>query len=255
MAERSLQVVNRIRNGEAVVASGRTHRDLIAPRVAQRVEELSVDDVKKLIDGLCNTLERASDVLGAAEDRHVAELADDVPLRAERDALVDLVVARYIGARSRVEAALGIGGLKRYGLESPASRTPRMLISQTQNAVNLLRSDVTDIDDGLEPISTTKIADALAGPLARLEQVIKDLTREQREAEGTLTLRDRAIEEWSAIYQGVANLLAALYVLAGRKDLAERVRPTLRRSAGLEPPPPPEPIGDGGDPAADPAEP
>lgn len=129
MAERTLQVENRIRNGEAVVASGRTHRDLIAPLVAPRLD-LSANEVKKLMDALCESLERSSDALGVAEDRHVEELADDVPQRAARDALVVKLVALFTSVRGRTENALGSEALSRYGLESPASRTPRALITQ-----------------------------------------------------------------------------------------------------------------------------
>jgi hypothetical protein len=47
---------------------------------------------------------------------------------------------------------------------------------------------------------------------------------EERENEGALTDRDRALEDWRTVYQGVATTLSGLYRLAGREDLAERMR-------------------------------
>lgn len=252
MAERTLQIENRIRNGEAVVASGRTHRDVISALVAARAEGLPEKDVKRIIDALCDTLERTTDALGVAEDRHVAELADDVAPKKQRDAYAAKLIALYVGVRSRVENALGAEGLGRYGLESPASRTPRALVSQVESAIKLLRKDVSDLDDGIGPaVSTTKVAAALAEAVGPLAEVLATLRVEERENEATMTARDRAIVEWTEVYQGVASTLSGLYLLAGRADLAERIRPTVRRAQGLdEPAPGPEPIV--GDPGTDP---
>ena len=247
MAERTLQVENRIRNGEAVIASGQTHRDLIAPLASARLEGLSASAASKLIDVLCGLLERAGEALGAAEDRQVAELADDVVPRAARDAHAAVLIARYTSARDRVGNTLGAEGLRRYGVESPATRTPRALVSQTENAVKLLRNDAVDLDDGIGPsVSTKKIAGSLTEAVTPLAEVLEALRIEERENEASMTARDRAIDEWTLVYQGVASMLSGLYGLAGRPDLAERIRPTVRRATGLDQPEPaPVPSGGG----------
>lgn len=104
-------------------------------------------------------------------------------------------------------------------------------------------------------MSTKKAADALDAAVAPLREVMQGMLVDERENEAALTARDRAIAEWAIIYQGVANMLSGLYRLAGRDDLADRIRPTVRRAEGLDQPPAePEPIVGGGDtdPAADP---
>jgi hypothetical protein len=45
-------------------------------------------------------------------------------------------------------------------------------------------------------------------------------------------MRDRAITAWSDAYQGTATALEGLYRRAGWKELAEKVRPTIRKLRG-----------------------
>ncbi len=235
MAQRSMQVENRVRNGEAVVASGRTHRDIIAPAAADRLDVLSAKEIAKIIDALCSSLELVTGALGAAEDRCVAEQADDIEPRQKRDRAVVKLLTLQIRVRSRIENALGDEGLARYGLDGPSPRTPNALASRLENTVNLLRSDPTELDDGLgEVLPTAKLADTLEAALAPLTEALGTLVVEERENEAALTDRDRAIIEWTLVYQSVATILSGLYRLAGRDDLAERIRPTERRASGLE---------------------
>lgn len=239
MAQRTMQVENRLRNGDAVVASGRTHRDVIAAAVAKRLEVLSEKEVKKLIDAICARLELAGNVLGVAEDQHVAEQADDVVPRQARDAAMQNLLGLYARVRNRVENALGDPGLARYGLDGATPRTASGLASRMESSIKLMRRDPAVLDDGLgDPVSTTKLATNLAAALAPLTAALESLRTEERENEAALTDRDRALGEWTGVYQGVATLLSGLYRLAGRDDLADRIRPTERRASGLETPPP-----------------
>jgi hypothetical protein len=47
-------------------------------------------------------------------------------------------------------------------------------------------------------------------------------------------LRDRAVAAWSDAYQGTATALEGFYRCAGWKELAEKVRPTVRKLRGEE---------------------
>lgn len=235
MAQRSKQVENRVQNGEAVVASGRTHRDLIAARVAERVDVLSKAEIAKLIDAVCQRLEAANGVLGAAEDRYVAEQADDVTLRDARDHAATVVGGVLGRIRNRVGDALGETGLRRYALDASMPRTPSQLATRSETVIQLLRGAPAELDDGVSPaVSTTRLAKSLVDALEPLSAALATLVAEARENEAALTARDRVVEDWTLVYQGVATTLAGLYVLAAREDLAERIRPTQRRAAGQE---------------------
>ena len=38
---------------------------------------------------------------------------------------------------------------------------------------------------------------------------------------------------WAVVYPGIADSAAALFALAGRQELADRIRPTARRRSGV----------------------
>jgi hypothetical protein len=66
-----------------------------------------------------------------------------------------------------------------------------------------------------------------------LRKSLGDIEREKREAQLTLNAKNEAMAAWGPGYQGVADAVAALFVIGGRADLADKVRPTARRRAGL----------------------
>ena len=54
-----------------------------------------------------------------------------------------------------------------------------------------------------------------------------------REAQLTLKARNEAVGIWNAVYQGVADVVTGIFELVRRADLADLVRPTARRRAGV----------------------
>ncbi len=193
---------------------------------------------------MCHTLSVATDTLGGAEDRYVAELADDVVPKGARDAGADELRTLYQRVRVRLEDALGRRGLKRYGLETPAPRPPDALRARVQTTIDLMREDPAELDDGVgDPIPTATIADNLQAALTPLAGAISTLRTEERENEGALTDRNRAVDAWTGVYRGVATMLSGLYQLAGRDNLADRIRPTVRRASGIDDATPPADAG------------
>ena len=81
----------------------------------------------------------------------------------------------------------------------------------------------------LDPILAAEDLEAHA---AALQQLLNDVEREKREAQMTLSAKDVQIARWPVVYSGAADATAALFVLGGRPELAEKVRPTARRRAG-----------------------
>ena len=87
---------------------------------------------------------------------------------------------------------------------------------------------------GVGSSSTATLAKGLDGPLAELDVALATVRREHREAEQALVERDRVIAAWTDIYQSCASIAEGLLRLAGRPELAARVRPTERRARGEE---------------------
>lgn len=78
---------------------------------------------------------------------------------------------------------------------------------------------------------------------AQLAVALTAVTTEAKELQDALGRRDAATNDWRDIYQSCATLLEGYLRLGKRLDLADRVRPTARRAAGLDvtPPTPSEP--------------
>ena len=78
------------------------------------------------------------------------------------------------------------------------------------------------------------LAEDLLVHVTALEAALKNVKREEREAEQALTKRDAAVAAFEPVYTGIADITAGLLELAGQGDLASRVKPTVRRRAGLD---------------------
>jgi hypothetical protein len=239
MAKRSQQAQTQIDNAKAVVASVETHAEDIAARAAEALGSLSAESIRETMRGAARGLSSITEALEGAEDAYVAEQADDVPARAARDEAAATLLPLAVHARARVADAFGADALEQYGLDGPTPRAPKALATHITSAIKLMREQAREGADPLGvAVSTAAIAEALDAPLAALNEALSATLLEEREKEAALTARDRASERHGRAYRGVASLLAGLYAIADRDDLAERIRPTVRREAGLEPTPP-----------------
>jgi hypothetical protein len=68
----------------------------------------------------------------------------------------------------------------------------------------------------------------------RLEAALRVVAQEASELHLTQTAKDRAFEENDRVFGTVARVAEGLLALAGRGDLADRVRPSRRRPGVTE---------------------
>ncbi len=68
--------------------------------------------------------------------------------------------------------------------------------------------------------------------LEELSQSLVEVDLKRREAEITQAAKNEAMSEFNVIYAAAIRLLEALAILAGKSELASRVRPTRRRRSG-----------------------
>ena len=76
---------------------------------------------------------------------------------------------------------------------------------------------------------------------ARLDSGLGAVAREAREAQAAMSQRNAALTEFDQSQGGVAAVLSGMLQLAGKPDLADRVRPTLTRRPARSEDPAPEP--------------
>jgi len=240
MAKIGKQIENRLTVSGKVAASAQAHRTDISKALAAQAEVVQGPKTKAtpevfeiVLGALRQMLEHASADLKKEELAYAAEQADDVKPRAQRDALTAELIALMTRLRSTVEDAMGAEALEPYGLEGATPRTARPLANHVANVTSLMQKKPAKVTTDLGSTFSTEATVAAIKPKgAALDAVLVTLDREVRELEKALGARDQAVELWTEVYQGVATALSGLYRLAGRKDLADRVRPTSRTLSG-----------------------
>lgn len=242
MAKLSKQVENRLTVSGKVVASARTHATEIAKALAAKAAAAQgagnappAKHFEETIEAYAATLDHAGDELKTAELAYSAEQADDVAPRNTRDALAAEAFTLMSKVRAAVEGTLGAAGLSTYGLEGETPRMPRAVASHMDNVVMLMVKQPATVTSELgTTFDTSAVVKAITPKRDALAAVLKDVDREARELEEALGKREQAVEAWVDVYQGVATAFSGMCRLAGRKDLAERVRPTSRKVSGEE---------------------
>ena len=192
----------------------------------------------QFLDALGAVLDRAAAEVERADLAHASELLDDEAPRQRRDAAQAELTAALLQQRDTVTALYGPATARAYGLADALPVQPAQLVVRAKSVVKQLR-DNPIFDKPLRrglAVKATDLADELDEHAGHLASALADVQREAREAQLTLEAKTQAAENWHSVYQGVTSTFYGLYLLAGRRDLAERIEPTARRRAGLPEP-------------------
>jgi hypothetical protein len=238
MPEISKQIANR----EAIARTVTSSADLHGPEIVKPLELLLFPDgtPKRLtlevwIEALGSTLQRATDEIHRTDIALAGEVADDAPIRTARDEKVSGVRESLIDYAGLIAGTYGDTYIKTYGLAGITPRFGDELLNTAENVVSLLRANPfskLEPKRGRRPLDATEMAKALEVDANGLRDAMRAVKTEDREYELALGARDEAVNKWNTVYRGVAETLSAWFMLAGRTDLADRVRPTARRRSG-----------------------
>jgi hypothetical protein len=261
MAEVSKMVADRVAISRTVLSSIEVHGADVAADLEKMLfpngapKKLTVELFLKALHG---ALAASVEDLRAADLAHTQELSDDDAPREARDAAISELREKIIGVRGTLASVYGASILKAYGLSGETPTEPNLLLHSASSAASLLQSRPLiekPKQEGVQ-VDPKALASSLAAAEERLKSALDDVRREKREAQLTQKRRTEALSQWNGRYQGVADTATGLYEISGHMDLAELVRPTARRRAGLteeedvaegEPATPPEeaPTGEG----------
>lgn len=209
---------------------------------------------EKLLVALGDALERAAKEVQDADLSHAAELLDDVEPRQLRDEAQAKLVATLLSLRETLAALYGPATMAAYGLSEPLPDLSTQLLQRGRAVESLLRKTAISarpLRAGVT-VKASALADELAPIVEALDKSLDAVARESREAQLTQERKNQATEAWARVYQGVTSAFYGLYLLAGRKDLADRIEPTARRRAGLaEEGDQPQPLGEEEPPSPD----
>jgi hypothetical protein len=210
-------------------------------------------DLVAFVETLGTLLKASEEELERADADHAAELADDDPLREERDLAQRELIDALLNARAMITGAYGASFAKRVGLTDALPERPDLLQTQARNAVSLLRrTKKPGVAFAQSKVELGSVADAIEPKSDRLKDLLSSLKREQREAEKTLVARDQAAERWDGVVSLAGAVMEQLARVAGEHEIADRVKPTERRRAGIVEEDPGTPVSaepTGGEPA------
>ncbi len=85
--------------------------------------------------------------------------------------------------------------------------------------------------DGAPGFDLAATVRRLEEPAARLRRALEAESREKRLAERRVIRKRDRLDDFDRAYRGTAGMLKAMYVMAGLDELAQKVRPSLRRAA------------------------
>ena len=254
----SVQTTNQLKNGEVIKITAERFPEAALQACATRMVsadlsfEQALATLKASIAGIASMVGAANTTLEKAESAYAAEQADDPPVRKARDDANADLAQRWTDVKLQIVRRFGEGAPREFGLDGELPGTPDALAKQSKNAVKLLREKPRTHASKLGEFTTTGAADHLEEGQTALSDALTQVTSEAKELQDSLGVRDTAAAEWTNVYQACATLLEGYLRLGGRLDLAQRVRPTVRRASGLELTPE-VPVDVGGTPATPPS--
>lgn len=233
-------VTDRQKSAEAVIAAGRTHAVAVAD-AAEKVFEpyvlgkQKVPDLRVLIELAAAALEDSAKRMVQADQAHIRELSDDDAPREARDEVAAALSAEIVDLRDWLRGLYGVSALKQLGFSDATPRDPVALSHFADQVIRALHSKSLPAPkrSGVS-WEAKEVVKKLTSMRDALEKHLKDVARESREAEATLVAKNNAIAAYDERFAEVATFYVGLFRLAGKTDLAERVRPSTRRPGQTE---------------------
>lgn len=249
---RTKQVVDRQKEAQAVIAAGRTHATELVTLLSERQGPLlkrgeKLPDYGLQIELLVRQLEQSTAHLVQTDDAYQRELLDDEGPRRERDEATEGLAVYLIELREVLTGLYGAQVLLPAGFSQQTPRDSVLLsrfASQVQSALGAVTLPAPRVKGAQVDIKAT-VAE-LDKRRARLDAAVAAVARETREAQAAMSLRNDAQDQFDDVYAQVSTVFSGLLRLAGKPDLADRVRPTIARRADKPEAPGPTPAGPAG---------
>jgi hypothetical protein len=231
-------MVQRQLAAEAVLAAQRAHAGAVSPVITERLapflpEAATMPDFELVLQLIGSLLGWSSDRLMTLDKAQIDELANDVEARLARDDAAAEVREILVMGR---QTSLGLFGPPRtvqiFPIRGATAEQPDVLWRQAEHTLSRLRDP-----DFVLPVRTTgsiqfdpaEYAAELEPATTRLRDALEAVKLNQRQAEWTVGLKSEGMEEHDQVFRGCTRILSGFFVLGGRRDLAERVRPSVRR--------------------------
>jgi hypothetical protein len=201
-------------------------------------------DLRVTCIALITLLQGDADEL-AQIDREVArERHEDDRARARRDLAVGALRDDLMITRDVTGGAYGLELMESTGLGGRIPTQTDALLVYARNVVEKLPSlALNPSASSFVQIDIGAAFNVLTGRTEELDAALTGVATDLRETQMVQSQRSQVEERWRRHYAVVADIIEGLLRLAGFDHLADRVRPTRRRRAGLTEPD--DGVGDG----------
>lgn len=236
----SKQVVDRMKRSLQILAAMRQHKGRIAEAWKALAEPYlqkgeDVPDVELLLEILARVLEHEMVAMQAADQRHQQELGDDDEPRERRDAAAKALATSLSDTAEIAAGLFGAAILPSLHLDAAPPRDPAMLSAHGDEVATALETATLPAPrvPGARFVAAD-FASRIKKTHGALAAALKDVAREQREAEGTLKDKNGSMASHDKAQSRVAGVTAGFLELVGETELADRVRPPARRGRGAQ---------------------
>jgi hypothetical protein len=233
-------VLRRKKLANAVLAAIRVH----GPRVVAKLEELfalkrqegqPVPNYSGDLADLENNLVEAYDKIETADDVNLKDVVNDRRLRRLRDGAAKILQQVLLKLSQTVDSSYGPQKAEEIlGLGAGLRAIPDQIYDVGRRARDILATPDFAFEQpalkgvGLAPAELLEDVD---GPLQELGDHLETLREARREGEETLNRKLEAIAEFDATFTMVATWLKGMFLGAGEKELAKRIRPRIPAAA------------------------
>jgi hypothetical protein len=238
----SKEVIDRESLARDIIAAAETHAPGISQVFKARFAPYATEAEKKKLPDLglavllcARAVGEKRDEFIAKSEAHAKELSDDDAPRKARDSAKTELVAHLVSIRGSVDNVYGAAGLKALGLEGRTPTDPKPVLDHARRLAGRLQDKKlvwpAVIHEGVIIDKAVWIAKLLP-IIQRLDEALKAVAVEEREAQVTSDAKNRALRELDEVLDPAGDLIGTGLELIGRQDLAERIWPTVRRSRG-----------------------
>ena len=230
-------ITQRIRSCLVVEQTILNHAQRIANVLSERFASLAdpavaVPDFFGLQSFFLVVLQALRAALEEAEHRHVAKLAIRAGSRRRRDQAFGKLGSEMLGLRGFFDGVYRPADIRSMGFPAELGQTPLDLIRQGEHVVRQLAatsSQLVSPEFAAVTPDTAGMIESLDTSVGEMRTALSDVGRDSKRAELTRVDRERAQDAFDAGFLWIARTLESLFRLADEKELAERVRPSVRR--------------------------
>ena len=188
---------------------------------------------RDVFDDLGRDLESLRLKVVTAEDEYVRRQARSAAIGRQSEELAEELYDRQVAARRILGGAYDPDqGFELAAVSGTTPRNYKPLEEQVDQTVKLLREPVVEEPevklDGVD-IDLGEVADGLEARMQGFRAKRSDLDRARKAVGESKVLLDRTLDEFKGSFPWIAQALEAFARMAGERELADRIRTSIRR--------------------------